>query len=117
MMADAEKPRVDSANVRKIIDFKPTPRHGRQILLVEANSGGRGYILQAEFQLSSHGQALVPGFWDCFATPKQSKPSPSGPDSTASTSTLNLMIHMAISEINFGMLISRPRQGHDLTAY
>ncbi|KAF5985921.1 hypothetical protein FCOIX_1795 [Fusarium coicis] len=56
---EAKKPRVDADNV---IDFKPTPQNGRQILLVEARSGGRGYIPQAEFQLSSPGQELVPGF-------------------------------------------------------
>ncbi|KAF5720622.1 hypothetical protein FMUND_4070 [Fusarium mundagurra] len=70
-MTDAEKPRVDAANVREIINFKPTPRNGRQILLVEAKSGRKGYIPQAELQLSSHDQALVPAFWDSFATPKQ----------------------------------------------
>ncbi|PNP77828.1 hypothetical protein FNYG_08909 [Fusarium nygamai] len=38
-MTDAEKPRVDAANVRKIIDFKPTPRNHRQIFLVQDKGG------------------------------------------------------------------------------
>ncbi|KAF5564028.1 speckle-type POZ [Fusarium phyllophilum] len=69
--ADAEKPRVDAANVRKIIDFKPTPRHSRQIFLVQDKDGQEGYIPQAEFQKTEYGEERVPAFWDRFATPKQ----------------------------------------------
>ncbi|KAG5802365.1 hypothetical protein H9Q71_013051 [Fusarium xylarioides] len=59
MVADAEKPRVDAANVREIIDFKPTPRHGRQIFLVQGKDGQEGYI-NAELA-DPHGH-----FWDQF---------------------------------------------------
>ncbi|RFN43227.1 hypothetical protein FIE12Z_12537, partial [Fusarium flagelliforme] len=70
-MAGAKKPRVNAADVSKILDFKPTPRRHRQIFLVLDKQGQEGQISQADLQKTRYGQARVPEYWESFATEAQ----------------------------------------------